>query len=91
MFNYICKKLNYFWKKIITGLFFLITRHYKLVVIFFFALAKKRYKIFNFPFTRDVKPTAKNCETIIRNFGIEDYEIGKNKVSVLNFKFELSM
>lgn len=31
--------------------------------------------------SREIKPTPMNCELIIRGFGIEDYEIGKNKVS----------
>ncbi len=32
----------------------------------------------------DIKPTAKNCDQLVKSFGIDDYEIGKNKVS-LNF------
>ena len=29
----------------------------------------------------EVKPIAKNCETIIKELGIQDYALGKSKVN----------
>ncbi len=38
-----------------------------------------------------MRPTAKNCEAIIRSFGIEDYEIGKTKVRFLALLFKITV
>ena len=48
-------------------------------LIIFFNL--NRYQVIAFPMSQDVKPVAKNCEVIIKELGIQEFAMGKTKVS----------
>lgn len=41
------------------------------------------YQIIGFPMSQDVKPVGKNCELILKELGIQEYAIGKTKVSFI--------
>lgn len=48
----------------------------------FFFFQNKRYKILNYPLTKQIESNGKSCEEIIRKYGITNYEIGKTKVNI---------
>lgn len=39
--------------------------------------------------SNDVKPVGKNCELIIKELGIQEYAIGKSKVTLKKAAFDL--
>ena len=46
-----------------------------------FIIISTRYKFLAYPMTADVEPTASQCSKLLKKAGLQDWEVGKTKVS----------